>query len=175
MGWIVSPRSSYWSPDSSVPQNVTIFRDRFFEKVVMVKRGHMGGSEFNVTGVLLRRGNEDTSKVQRKDHTRTQGGDSCLQSRETRAWKGSLPRPCHTLILGFEPPEPRKRNLRWLSHLVCGALVRRPEREAKIWRMRWGLQVLRAGCGAPLLEGGGKTREGCRIRRWGLCTPGSRF
>lgn len=81
----------------------------------------MGGPQFNIAGVLIRRWDEDTD-TRRGRTTRRQGGDGCLQATE-RGLEGT--EPANTLISDFQPSE-RWENTFSLVHLdlwVLGAGV----------------------------------------------------
>ena len=45
-----------WSPLPHTFQIVTVFEDKDFQKVIKVKWGQMGGPQFNMTHVLIKRG-----------------------------------------------------------------------------------------------------------------------
>ena len=54
------PQNLYVEVLTPGPQNETLFGDRAFEEVTKVTRGHWDGPQSNLTGVQIRRGDEDT-------------------------------------------------------------------------------------------------------------------
>lgn len=104
MSWTVCPPTTkiQMSPfQPPVPQNMTVFGDRVFKMVTMLKWDQVGGALSHMTNVLTRR-EEDTYTHRGKDPVKT-GRKRAIPKAAREALEES--NPANVLILDIQPPE----------------------------------------------------------------------